>query len=167
MNSIHDFQRTPPAARSSAPPPAPSARPLSAPCSATATSLALALGCHWLRQCLSSPAPLRPQGQARPLPVPIRRLLARRPVRPQAHARQTPRQRNSAVGERQPAAHRHDLRPGASIRSSPRCGPAGAAASTARGSATCCRTCKPSPTTSASSSRCTPRRSTTTRPSRS
>ena len=57
------------------------------------------------------PAPLRSEGQARALPVPIGRVLARRFVRLQADARQVPRPRDSRLGEGRPAAHRHDLRP--------------------------------------------------------
>ena len=57
--------------------------------------------------------------------------------------------------------------PGAASPSRRRCSSSRSTAKAGRGSASCCRTRRRSPTSCASSSRCTPRRSTTTRRSRS
>ena len=91
-----------------------------------------------------------------------------RPVRPQAEARRSCAAGAARLGPEGPAAHRHDRGAGRAFPSSPSLFKfAQHGQSRARGSASCCRTPRRSPTSSASSSRCTPRRSTTTRRSRS
>ena len=133
-----------------------------------ATALAFAAGAGRIRsRCGEHAAPLHAEGQAGHLPVPVRRAVADGPVRLQAQAGRTARRGTARFDPPGAAAHRHDVaadelpdRPEqVSVR------PARRAA--APGSASCCRTRPGSSTSCASSSRCTPRRSTTTRRSRS
>ena len=112
-------------------------------------------------------APFRAQGEADHLPVHERRPVAARPVRLQAAAepdeRPGPARLASAWASGSPACRptRRRCRWPARSSSSP------STARAAPGSASCCRGRRRSPTSCASSSRCTPRRSTTTRRSRS
>ncbi len=94
-------------------------------------------------------AALRPESEAGHLPVPVGRAVAARPVRLQADARATARDRAARLGPDGPADHDDDLGPeelpgravGLQVRASTaRAGP---------GSASCCRTRRRSPTTSA------------------
>ena len=157
--------------------PAPDAPPLPRPDSArasarrrwrrcsTATGAAAAEPPDRRRRSAGLPQ-LRAQGEAGDLPVPVRRAVADGPVRPQARCSTGSRgpscPTRSAMGQRLTGmTSRQDELPG---RAEPV--PVRPARPERRlASASCCRTPRASPTSSASSSRCTPRRSTTTRPS--
>ena len=128
-------------------------------------------GARWRRQ----PGPRRArravprsrQGQARDLPVHGRRAVADGDVRLQAGAQPAQRRTVAGFGAPGAAADRHVGQSGvaAARRLAVRIQPPRCAA--APGSAICCRTPPKSSTTSASSVRCTPRRSITIRRSRS
>ena len=114
----------------------------------------------------AGPAALRAEGEARHLPVPVRRR------RRSSTCSTTSRSSQKLRGKELPDSIRKGqrltgmtARPGAASRSRRRCSSSRSTASAARGSASCCRTRRRSSTSCASSSRCTPRRSTTTRPS--
>ena len=113
------------------------------------------------------PAALRAQGQARHLPVPVRRPVADGSVRLQAALDGVSGHRSAGLDPHGPAADGNvgdaAQLPGRAVEVQLRA----ARAIRAHGSANCCRTRRRSPTTSRSSSRCTPRRSITIRRSRS
>ena len=116
----------------------------------------------------AGPAALRAEGEAGHLPVPVRRAVAARPVRPQAGARGAARQGAARLDPQGPAAHRHDRRRRTSFPVAPVDVQVRAARPERRvGQRAAAAHRRGSPTTCASSGRCTPRRSTTTRRSRS
>ena len=156
-----DFDPRPhPARSSSAGPPAASARAAAGRrCSAT-----IGAGHRAPRGTRAAPH-FAPQGEARHLPLPVRRARRRSTCSTTSPQLPTPPRRGPArLGPQGPAPHRHDLRPGALPRrrrstfgfaqhgAVRRLGQRAAAAHRRR-----------SPTTSASCARCTPRPSTTTR----
>ena len=116
---------------------------------------------------LLGPAALRAEGQARDLPVSVRRAVADGSVRLQAAVERSSRHRSARLDPHGPAADRHDARRRRPFRWRRRCSSSRSTGNPARGSASCCRTRRRSPTTCASSSRCTPRRSITIPASRS
>ena len=83
------------------------------------------------------------------------------PVRLQAAAGRSARHGAARLDPQGPAADRHDLDAGELSGRAVRCSSSPSTGRSARGSASCCRTRRRSPTSCASSSRCTPRRSIT------
>ena len=122
------------------------------------------------RECVpaASPGrlPLRAQGQAGHLSAHGRRPAADGPLRLQAGDERVVRQGPARLGPHGPAADHDDLGPEAVSRSPRRSTSSRSTASAACGSASCCPTPPRWSTTCASSAACTPRRSTTSRPSR-
>ena len=103
------------------------------------------------------------QGQAGDLPVPVGRAVANGPLRREAPAAPTPGDRAARLDPDGAASDGHDLASGSASRSRRAAFGSRGTARAVRRSASCCRTPRASPTVCASSSRCTPRRSITTR----